>query len=194
MDARGFGHTTVLDEGVRADFMQSGLLDHEIEFALEYLSFTGLPDGVSPLTRVGVFDTEAFCQRYPEKAKHGQPGRVEMQIQMDERLRELQPMFPNQFIVVDTPQAAEPWPNYDSEPVEEVLKLQERLGISPERIRIYELENQNRAEIVRAMLVAEGDPGAAAQVKDAPAVHTEPGNAQSPPSDGEAADKIIVEA
>jgi len=168
MDARGYGHVEVLEQGVGAQFMQGGLFDHEIEYAFEHFTFKGLPEGISPLTRVGVFDVESFCQQYPEKARpdRGQPGRAEMAIQIVERLKELQEIFPGHFVVVEPPQAARPWPGYDEEPAEEVLKLQERLQMEPGIIRAYEEENQVRSEIMYAMLTLEGNLEVAAKYAD----------------------------
>lgn len=151
VDARGYASTIVLEKPVIANFQQGGMLDHEIADALEYFNFSGLPDGVNPLTRVGSFDTDAFCQQYPEKAKAGKPGRSEMQVQIEERLVELQKMHPSQFIIVEQPASAIPWPSYDSDSVEEILGFQERLGVHPEKVRLYEIENKNRQQIVASM-------------------------------------------
>jgi hypothetical protein len=145
VDARGYANTIQLQKPVLADFDRLGLLDHEMEAALEFFSFSGLPEGVNPLTRIGVFDSEAYCQRFPKNE------RDEMLVQMDARLRELQLIFPSEFIIVEPPVKARPWPSYDEDTAEDVLKFQERLRIDPESIRLYELENKNRSEVVDAM-------------------------------------------
>jgi hypothetical protein len=152
MDARGFGATQVLKRPVIADFIPSGLLDHEQEIALESFNFTGLAEGVHPLTTVGVFDTEAYSLE-----KYGKRERDEMQVQIEERLIELQKMFPTSFIAVEEPVAPRPWGSYDEDEAEDVLKFQERLQIDPSIVRRYETENKGRTEIVKAMTVLEAE-------------------------------------
>jgi hypothetical protein len=149
VDARGYAQSITLNKPVIANFQQGGLLDYEIEAALEYFNFSGLPEGVNPLTRIATFDTEGYVERFP------QDQRDEMLIQIDARLRELQERHPGEFIIVEPPQVAKPWPSYDKDSVEDVLKFQERLQINPETIRLYESENQNRQKIIDAMFALE---------------------------------------
>ncbi len=150
MDARGYAHTAILSKPVVANFDQGGLLDHEIEAALENFNFSGIAEGVNPLTKIACFDTEAYVETRVEAKQ-----RDEMLVQIDQRLRELQLLNPSQFIIVEQPKAARPWPSYDEDSVEDVLKFQERLRINPEYIRLYESENQNRPEVVDTMLAIE---------------------------------------
>lgn len=149
VDARGMAQSVQLEEPVIANFQQGGLLDYEVDFALEYFNFSGVPEGVNPLTRVSSFDLEAYCQQYDEFR------RDEMYLQLDKRMRELAERFPSEFRVVDPPAKERPWPSYDDDSVEDVLKLQERIRVSPEAIRLYELENKNRPAVVEAMLQLE---------------------------------------
>ena len=69
--------------------------------------------------------------------------------------KELQPKFPGQFILVETPLAERPWGSYDKDSVEDIIVLQERLEASPTDIRRYEEENQNRPEIIEIMRAQE---------------------------------------
>lgn len=153
VDARGFAQSHVLKKPIVADFRQGGLLDHEIEAALEFFNFSGLPDGVNPLTRVSSFDTEAYAETIPAAR------RDEMLVQINERLRELQARHPGEFIIVEQPVKERPWPSYDETAVEDILKLQEVLRMRPEDIRLYEIENANRPEVVAAMLALEDPEG-----------------------------------
>jgi hypothetical protein len=154
VDARGHATTVQISKPVVADFDQSGLLDYEELAAFEHFTFSGLAEGVNPLTTLSVFDTEAYCQRFPKDR------RDELNVQIDKRMRELQSIFPSEFIIVETPQAAKPWPRYDEYTVEDILKFQEALGVNPDEIRLYELENENRDELVIALLQL-NDPAAA---------------------------------
>jgi len=144
-DSRGYAHSRPIGLQVMANFENSGLLEHEIELALSSFSFSGLAEGVNPLTRVGVFDTEIFCLKYPENE------REEIQAQIEQRLRELQKMHPQQFIIAETPEAPKPWDKYDDDSVEQILALQQATGVSPAVVLRYESEHQNRHQIIEAM-------------------------------------------
>lgn len=146
VDARGYAQTHVLKKPVQAQFEKSGLLDHEIDAALSSFTFSGLPEGVNPLTRIAVYDSEAACARMPENQ------RAEMQVQIDQRLRELQKDHPSDFIIVEPLEIPKPWATYDELDVEEILALQSAVGADPEGVYRYELTNQERPEILEAML------------------------------------------
>jgi len=150
-DARGYAHAVPVGIQVMANFENTGLLEHEIELALSSFSFSGLAEGVNPLTKVGVFDTEVYCLKYPER------DREEIQAQIEERLRELQKMHPSQFIIAETPTAPKPWAKYDDDSIESVLAVQQATGTSPTVVRRYEEENQNRRQIIEAMTALEGE-------------------------------------
>jgi hypothetical protein len=152
-DARGYAHSRPIGLQVMANFENTGLLEHEIELALSSFSFSGLAEGVNPLTRIGVFDTEVFCLRYPES------DREEIQMQIEQRLRELQEMHPSQFIIAETPTAAKPWDRYDEDGVEQILAVQQATGISPSVVRRYEEEHQNRKQIIITMSALEAEGG-----------------------------------
>src|SRR5581483_3125935 len=122
---------------VVANFEGGGLLDHEQKIALETFNFTGLPEGVHPLSTVGVFDSEAQWGHLPEDERK----------RLEDRLRELEPTRRGKFIIVDLPKAQEPWPGYDDHSVEEILEFQKRLGVSPTVVRRYEEENKARPAV-----------------------------------------------
>jgi hypothetical protein len=149
----GFAQLIPLKKGIVANFRVSGLLDHEAEYALMNFGFTGLPDGINPLSRVAVFDTEEFAESLPAAERDA------LVVQIEQRLEVLAERN-NEFAIVPMPRAERPWPSYDEFDVEDILKFQERLRMSPDKIRLYELENANRPEIVLAML-RKSDPEAA---------------------------------
>lgn len=152
-DPSGYAVMVPQREQILAQFDKLGLMPHEEDLVLKHFDFSGLPEGVAPLTRVGVWDSEAFCiNRYDDPKE-----RASMQLAIDARCRELAKKFsPAQFIIVETPMVEIPWPSYDTDSVEDILKLQERLGFDAEHIRRYEQENQDRPEIVEAMSQLEG--------------------------------------
>jgi len=156
-DATGYAKRIPLKKGFVADFSPGGLLDYEQKVAFERIPFSGLPEGVNPLTTVGVYDSEAdVIAKFP---KH---ERSAVLVQVNQILREKQKDFPNDFIIVDPPEAPRPWTTYDEDSVEDILKFQERLKVDPDEIRLYEVQHQNRDEIVLAML-EQTDPEAAAR-------------------------------
>lgn len=152
-DARGYAHSRPIGLQVMANFENTGLLAHELDLALSSFSFSGLAEGVNPVTRIGVFDTEVFCLKYPERE------REEIQLQIEQRLRELQQMHPAQFIIAETPTAPKPWDKYDDDSVEQILALQQATGASPSLVRRYEEENQGRKQIIIAMSALEAEGG-----------------------------------
>src|SRR6266545_2892132 len=76
-DPRGAAITIQREKPVIADFDKQGLLDWEIDSALELLAFAGLPEGIHPLTRVGVFDTESFVQRFPKAQRESMLQKID---------------------------------------------------------------------------------------------------------------------
>ena len=147
-------HAVQLSEPVVANFEQGGLTEWEIEAALMSFNFAGVPDGVNPLTRVSVFDTEAYVQKFPAAEREAKLEAI------DSRLRELQERHPSEFTIVEKPAAPKPWPSYDTDSVKDIVYMQGRLGINPETIRLYEHENQKRQAIIDLMTeIQEGGSG-----------------------------------
>ena len=139
----GSATSVVLSKPIIADFQQGGIMPHEYEAALRAFSFSGVPEGVNPLTRLSHFDTEAYAN---------QLGLKEDVVEaIEERFRLLAQLNPSQFIIVDKPPAIKPWPTYDDDSEEEILESQEKLGFKPELIRLYEYENKARKAILTAM-------------------------------------------
>jgi len=136
---------------IHAQFTQGGLTEWEQIAALESFDFSGLPDGVNPLTRVSVYDTEAAVAHIANPKE-----RIALQELLDERLRHFAAVYPSDFKVVDKPPAAKPWPSYDDDPIDKVLTIQEATGIAPEKIRLYELERPHpRVTLIQKMVELE---------------------------------------
>lgn len=168
MDARGFASTIVNRNPVIANFQQSGLHEWEIEAALDHFNFSGIPEGINPLTRIAVFDSEAyvFALEWQDEDEHGNSKeRDEFQARIDKQLKKLQTRHPSEFIIVEKPASAKPWPTYDTDSIEDILAFQKRLGISAESIRLYEHEHEGRPEVIRTMAAIEAglDPDQALQ-------------------------------
>jgi len=142
-DHRGVTMLHRESEPTIAQFEQSGMRDHEIQEALSRWTFSGLPEGVNPLTRIGVYDPEAnaIAADWDDEARK----RVERKLWLQAE------DHPGDLAFVLSPRQPLPWPSYNTDTPEEILTFQERLGIDPENVRRYEEENQARPEIVAAM-------------------------------------------
>jgi hypothetical protein len=83
-----------------------------------------------------------------------------VQAEIENRLRELEKQHPSEFKIVEKPASPKPWPSYDDDTIQDIVYTQGRLGISPEAIRLYEVENKNRPAIVTLMTeIEEGRSG-----------------------------------
>lgn len=134
---------------INAQFAMTGLTEYEQLAALEHFSFSGLPEGVNPLSTVAVWDSEAEGIR--------QGWSPEMQEQIDKRLRHLATMNPASCLVVDPPEKSSPWKKYDEQSIATIFRLFSETGAEPEVVRLYEFENQGRPEIIAACeAIAEG--------------------------------------
>ena len=150
---------------VHAQFHKGGLTEWEEIEALESFDFSGLPEGINPLTRVSMFDTEA----YVERLELDDAEREAVLSKLDAQLVKLSKVFPNEFKIVAKPAAEKPWPTYDVTPLEDVLNddgtveepglytMQGLTGIDPQAIRLYEVENSNRPEVIEAMEALEAE-------------------------------------
>jgi hypothetical protein len=126
-----------------AQFEQSGMRDHEIQQALERWTFSGLPEGVNPLTRIGVYDQEANAIAADWTDEQRKAVERKLWFQAEDH--------PGDLAFVPSPRQPLPWPSYDSDTPDEILEFQKRLKVDPEIVRRYEEENQTRQEIIAAM-------------------------------------------
>jgi len=135
---------------VLAQFHRGGLTEWEEIAAIESFDFSALPEGTNPLTRVSVFDTEGLVQNIEDEKE-----REETLAKIDKRLRHLSTLFPAEFKIIEKPASPKPWPSYDENTVEEIFELQALTGVDPQDIRLYEVENENRPEVIEACEVIE---------------------------------------
>ena len=107
-----------------------GLFPHETELALRSFSFGAIPEGVNPVHRIAVFDTEA--------AALANDWTPEYKSAIEDRLKFLAAQAPSRMVVVEDLRAAKPWPKYDDADAEEIISYIGVLGIDPEIVRFYE--------------------------------------------------------
>lgn len=136
---------------VHAQFIQGGLTEWEQIAALESFDFSGIPEGVNPLTRISHFDTEAAVAHIANPKE-----RMALQELMDERLVHLAELFPSDLKIVAKPPVPKPWPSYDTDSIEKVLEIQAATEYSPEQIRLYEMERPKpRPTLIQRMVELE---------------------------------------
>jgi hypothetical protein len=144
----GTGESRVLKPRIDAQFQHALVTDEDLAVAVQSLHFPGLPfdndlnQNVSPRFRLSVWDSE--WARVNE-------GFSEEQIeQIIEKLRQDSGLGVD-FIEVAAKRAAEPFPNYDTLAVEAILDIVGVANLDPEVVVAYEVENQNRKELVDAL-------------------------------------------
>jgi hypothetical protein len=142
-DPRGITFSHEESKPEIAQFEQSGLRDHEIQTAFEAWTFSGLPEGVNPVTRIGVYDQEAMA--IANDWTDEQRRKVERKLWFEAEAH------PGDLRFVLSPRQPKPWPSFDTDTVEEILAFQDRLKINPEVVRRYEEENGQRTEVISAM-------------------------------------------
>ena len=146
--ATGAGYTRVAKQPLVIRF-ESGFGIRADEEALALSTFTGefsgLAEGVNPLSRVSAWDSEsaAISDGWDEKFHE----------KVCERVRSLASSRPQYMLVVEDAVAPKPWPTYDEKDQEEVLAYVDALGLNPETVLAYEVENAERAPLIRALNV-----------------------------------------
>lgn len=151
--------TRIVQQGIIAVFEQGLLTKHEVEEGLAHLGpFTGLPIleddqvPVSPRKLLRVYDTDvrAEAEYWDKKTK----AFVETYLQ--EHV-----LHGTEFLLVETPRVAAPWPAYPKlvaktakelpALVDKILATVEEQEYDPKLVLAYELENLNRPKVVAAL-------------------------------------------
>jgi len=135
---------------VLAQFSRGGMTEWEEIAAIESFDFSALPEGTNPLTRVSVFDTEALVANMEDG-----PEKDAFHEKVCKRLLHLSTLFPSEFKIVEKPASPKPWSTYDDNSVEEIFELQALTGVDPQDIRLYEVEHENRPEVIEACEIIE---------------------------------------
>lgn len=115
-----------------------GLFPHETEIALSSFSFGALPEGVNPVHRIAVFDTEA--------AALANNWDAEYKAAIETRLRFLAELAPSRMVIAEELRAPKPWPKYDEHDAEEIIAYMEVLGIDPQIVLAYENDKDDPRE------------------------------------------------
>jgi len=141
-DPNGSTFLQIIKPPVIANFQHAGLFPEEVTIALQTFSFSNLPEGVNPASRVAVYDTDI------EAALHDWDD--EFHALVKERLRAKAVMSPGDLAIVEDDVAPLPWPTYDSDDVEEIILIAQRLNLV-EVVRAYEKDNAARTAILEGL-------------------------------------------
>lgn len=123
-----------------AEFRQMGLLEWEQIAALQHFSFSGLPEGVNPLSTVSCWDSEVVARDLQ--------WTDELHQKVQDRARHLAQMNPASVLVVEKPKVPAPWPSYDAQDVEQILATLKVTQLDPQLCRLYEADHQNREDVI----------------------------------------------
>ena len=138
--------------GLTAEFTRGGCPEWAKPIVFSTFEFRGIPDGVSREYRLGTFDSFQAQQdmRWSDE---------ERELVERELVRIAQ--ITRDFIIVQKPRVAAPWPTYDDLQVvgrrtaaivaEKVVDVIRATGVNPDSVVQYELENANRPEVVAAV-------------------------------------------
>ncbi len=148
------GDKQVVQQGFSAGpFVHGDVTEWEHEIALKHWKgqLRGLTENEDARWRLSSFDTEDAAKRFgwtsDEKAKFEQV---------------LRDHAGTDYIIVDKPRLAAPWPTYDKQTsvvgkrtielvVAKVTETVLDLGLDPEDVIRYERDNANRAEVISAL-------------------------------------------
>lgn len=136
-----------------AEFRPAGFVPPFAREAVSKLPNFGLGMGMyesgereDPYTRCGALDTdlEAIAQGWSDEDKL-----VVEQALMRANSNGIE------YIIVEAPAAAKPWPKYDDidgpDAAEQIAFYVNQLGVDPGVVKVYELENRKREDVVAAM-------------------------------------------
>lgn len=135
--------------------LYGSLLPHEVAAARERFINFGLPtevDGVTtidPLYRFSIFDTELF-----QKSKGFDDAK---RLKLEEFLL-ARPECGVDYIMVEEPKLAPPWPTYDDfrgvrglPTPQSIARKVEEDGYDPDLVIAYERQNANREDVIEAL-------------------------------------------
>lgn len=144
------GFPMVSQEQILCDFEQGSLRPYEVDAGIAQLGARrGLPDGIDPSYRLSVFDTEW--------AQHAHAWDPETREYVEAFLQR-NPSFGTDYILVEEPKVAAPWPRYDE--IKDVKRLVAKVvedGFDIADVIAYEIQNQDRPDVLAALDAAKSE-------------------------------------
>ena len=149
VDRTGVVQEIVKQSPVVLQFEHFAITAEEEAEALKAFNFTGLPEGVNPLTTLGVWDSIIYQRTHSLTD--------EERINIEDALRKKgENAGWQRFIIVDAPRAPKPWPTYDEDGEDDVVAIAERLNLV-EAVVAYEKENGAREDVLAPLGAAVED-------------------------------------
>lgn len=151
---KGVDRTGVIQEVIEQNpvllqFEHFAITPEEAQEALKAFNFSGLPEGVNPLTTLGVWDSIIF-QRTHDLTD-------EQRIEIENLLRARgESQSWSRFIIVDQPRAPKPWPTFDEDEPDDIVAIAQRLNLTDAAVA-YEKENGARAEVLEPLGFVEAE-------------------------------------
>lgn len=145
---KGVDRTGVIQEVIEQNpvllqFEHFAITPEEEAAALKAFNFSGIPEGVNPLTTLGVWDSLIY--------QRSQGLSDEERIEVEKTLREKgEQQSWARFIIVDAPHAPKPWPTYDEDSEDDVVAIAQRLELV-DAVVAYEQENGQRPEVLEPL-------------------------------------------
>ena len=143
----GTGEAQVIKPRIDAQFHTFLTNEDDYALALSSFSFPGLPEdfdtntNVAPRFRVSVWDSE-----WARENEGFSDTEIDLMI---EKLRAGSGV---NHVEVTAKPAELPFPSYDELSVEEILQIVKLTSIDPESVAKYELEHQNREDLINRLL------------------------------------------
>lgn len=141
-DTNGSTFLQVISPPVIAHFEHAGLTPEEATIALQRFSFSNLPEGVNPTTRVSIYDTDIQAKLLGWDD--------DFKALAEERLRAAAQRSPGDLVVIEDQSAPLPWPTYDTDDADEIVVIAQRLGLV-DVVRAYEKENAGRSSVLEGL-------------------------------------------
>lgn len=148
--------------GLTAQFEPASMAPEHMREAVSRLPAFGRGVGLNedPYRRCGFFDSH-HAQRVNDWTDEDREL-------VEETLASL-PENGVDFLIVEAPKVAAPWPKYDSaRSVGSIVSTVEQIGVDPQVVIDYERQNRDRAEVVEAMQRLIDGQVSEAQVPDGP--------------------------
>lgn len=148
MSQKGVDRTGVVQEivtqpPVLLEFEHFAITPEEEAEALKAFNFSGIPEGVNPLTTLGVWDSLVY------QRSHGLTD--EQRFEVENNLREKgKAQSWARFIIVDAPSAPKPWPTYDEDEPDDIVAIAQRLDLVDATVA-YERENGKREDVLEPL-------------------------------------------
>lgn len=130
-------------------FEHFAITKEEEGIALQKINFSGIPEGINPLTTLGVWDSIIY------QRQHGLSD--EQRIAVEDKLRAKEESSAGRFIVVADIRAPKPWPSYDEDDPDEIVQIASRIGLVQAAI-VYEKDNGQREEVLEPLGASVDEP------------------------------------